>query len=121
MLMGFLLHNYWELYRTAQSFEYLIVIGITMITSLLIYLLSNTNSPSTSMPVTHGLPQKSQESSSDIITVHIIILWAILQMMGAGILPWYLYFQAKDFGFEYSPLAFLFFPFLSLFFRFIGK
>lgn len=33
------------------------------------------------------------------MVVHIIIFLAILQMMGAGILPWFLYFKAKDLGY----------------------
>lgn len=41
--------------------------------------------------------------------------------MGAGMLPYYLYFKAQEMGDEYRWLVFLFFPFFNLAFRFIGR
>ena len=43
-LMGFVVHNYWELYKTAYAFEYVLLIGLVTLSCLLIYMLASLNS-----------------------------------------------------------------------------
>jgi hypothetical protein len=44
--IGFVMHNFWEVYREAYAFEYILLMGLVMVSSLFVYMIAQTQNES---------------------------------------------------------------------------